>query len=193
MVKIIIYLVALLCTSNLYSQSLESKYEPNIDHPYGLPNPASPMQLLDYKDLIGVCDCVSVRKNPDQTWGDSVAMRWEWRYVLNGTAVQDITYRADNSSSSSMRQYNADSASWYVTYFNSLQNSAKPNTWSGGLDENGDMVLKVSQKAPNGLEGHSILSFKNISKEGFNWTADWEAINGNFRTTYWEINCRKRK
>ena len=85
-------------------------YEPSKKHPFGLPNPEMPKEFLDYAPMIGECDCQSLARIDQNTWTDSVAMTWRFKYIMNGMAVQDETLKADGSHSGSIRQFVADSA-----------------------------------------------------------------------------------
>ena len=92
-------------------------YEPSAENPYGLPNPDAPSAINDWDDLIGTCTCKSVARVSQTEWADTVAMTWQWKYIMNGWAVQDETLKADGGHSGSIRQYNADSSRWYVHYY----------------------------------------------------------------------------
>ena len=85
-------------------------YEPSNDNPYGLPHPDAPAEIMDYQPMIGICDCTSVARNQDGTWKDAEKMTWEFKYIMNGKAVQDQTLKADGGHSGSIRQYIADSS-----------------------------------------------------------------------------------
>lgn len=162
------------------------------EFPFGRPNSAAPNEIKDYEKLIGLCDCTTIRRNPDQSWGDTTSMVWEWKYILNGTAVQDISYKGDGSASSSIRQYNSDSTAWYVTFFSNNVVSPIQRTWKGGTEENGNIVLFLPQKAPNGMDGFSRLTFQNITDEGFEWRGEWIDSSDQFKMLFWSIDCKKR-
>jgi hypothetical protein len=110
---------------------------------------------------------------------------------MNGTAVQDETIKGDGSHSGSIRQFVADSSKCYVHWFsNKTPNTILP-TWEGGNQGN-DIVLNRSQKAPNGMDGVTRISIKNISKKGFNWTLEWIDEKGTIVYPSWKIKCIKR-
>lgn len=142
--------------------------------------------------MIGICDCISIRKGSDGAWGDSVNMSWEFRYILNGMAVQDLTLKSDGLHSGSIRQYNADSSSWYVHYYSSASASARLGTWEGG-NSGDDIILYKDQNAPNGAEGKYKITFSDITEDGFNWIGEWVTPDESVVFPTWKIFCEKRK
>ena len=55
-------------------------FEPSLEHPYGLPNPDAPSELMDFAPLIGECQCKSVSRKADGTWAEPVDMIWRFKY-----------------------------------------------------------------------------------------------------------------
>ena len=167
-------------------------YEASPEYPFGRPNPAAPDQITDFAPMIGVCDCKSVARNPDQTWADTVDMTWRFRYIMNGMAVQDETLKADSGHSGSIRQYNADSARWYVHYYSTGFASPTLSSWEGNRLANGKIVLYRDQKAPNGMEGWYRITFSDMSATGFNWTGEWVDKTEKIVFPTWQIYCARR-
>ena len=159
-------------------------------HPFGQLNPDAPKELADYAPLIGRCECKSIKRQADQTWTDTTTVVWEYKYILNGLAVQDISWNPDNTYFSSIRQYNSDSTKWYVTFFNSAFANPTPGTWSGGMQEK-DIVLYKDQPAPNGTDGFFKIRFKDISDKGFNWEGQWVNKTETFILPTWFLWCDK--
>ncbi len=195
MKKILLILLIVLIGANYsYSQvSPEStSFEPALQQPYGKLNPQAPPQVADFDPMVGVCDCRSLSRNPDGSWQDTTNMVWQFKYVLNGTAVQDEVWR-DGNYASSIRQYHADSAQWIVTYYSFPFVAYKPGVWYGNKQDDGSIVLKQPQVAPNGMNGVSTLTFYEISSEGFNWKGEWIKDDGTVTYPFWRIWCRKRE
>lgn len=177
----------------IFSTMLSAQNYVNVEsakHPFGGWNPNMPEQLKDYEALIGECDCQSVRRNPDGTWQDAVKMKWTFKYIMDGKAIMDETLKEDGGHSMSIRQYNQDSASWYVTYFSTSSPGPSPRTWTGGKRGN-DIVLYLSQNAPNGTEGYSRLTFFDISDQGYKWKGEWVDLNETISFPFWTIDCVK--
>ena len=171
---------------NIYS------YEPSVEHPFGLPNPDAGDQIMDWAPLIGECHCLSVSRIDQNTWADTINMHWRFKYIMNGTAVQDETLKADGSYAGSIRQYISDSSRWYVHYYNSGAPNPILPTWEGNKTENGDIVLYRDQTTPNGMEGKYKIIFSDMSPEGFNWLGEWVNTDETFIYPTWRIFCKKK-
>lgn len=167
-------------------------YEPTISNPFGMANPDAPAEIKEYQPMIGICDCKSISKNKEGNWADPVNMTWEFKYIMNGMAVQDLTLKEDGSHSGSIRQYIADSTQWYVHYYSSKSPTPTLGTWKGGQSGN-QIILYKSQKAPNGTDGSFKITFKDITENGFNWLGEWVNVNETFSFPTWKIECKKRK
>jgi ketosteroid isomerase-like protein len=167
-------------------------YDPSPEHPYGLPNPEAPQELLDFAPLIGECNCTSVSRNPDQSWGNPVEMIWRFKYIMNGLGVQDETLKADGKHSGSIRQFVKDSTRWYVHYYSSGSPSTTLPVWEGNKSENEDIVLYRKQKAPNGLDGFYKITFSEIEAGGFKWLGEWVNADESISYPTWKIDCTKK-
>lgn len=184
-------LIVLILTSSLSIAQI-STYESSSLHPFGLLNPEAPKEVAEYAPMIGTCDCISTSRNPDGSWADPQKMTWTFRYILNGTAVQDETIKEDGSHSGSIRQFIADSSKWYVHWYSNKTPTTTLPAWEG--TKRGDsIVLYKDQKAPNGVDGLFRLTFKNISEAGYNWIGEW--VNKEETIVYptWTIDCKKRQ
>lgn len=171
----------------------QNDYSVSDTNPHGLPNPKAPKQIKDYEGLIGKCNCKSISRKQDQTWADSVDMTWEWKYVMNGMAVQDETIKADGKHSGSIRQFIADSSKWYVHYYSTSSPSTSLPTWEGGKTENGNIVLYRDSTAPNGTKGWYRLTFYDINDLGYKWVGEWTDKTETTTFTTWKIDCKKEK
>ena len=185
------YLFLLLVPLAIYSLEAQEQYKVSAEHPFGKLNPEAPQEIGDYAPLIGICDCISTKRNQDQSWAESQKMTWTFKYIMNGTAVQDETIKEDGSHSGSIRQFIADSSKWYVHWYSNKTPSSTLPTWSGGLEGN-NMVVYRPQKAPNGMDGQTRLSFSNITKKGFHWVLEWIDKSGKIVYPTWTITCEKR-
>lgn len=156
----------------------------------GKPHPDAPAQIRDFREMIGTCDCKSLRRNPDGSWADTLDMVWTFRYIMNGQAIQDETWR-DGLYATSIRQFDPEKKQWYVSYYSSNSISSSVPVWTGGR-QNDKIVLSMPQKAPNGMEGFSRLTFRDLSYEGFNWRGEWVDENETVVYPFWLIWCEKR-
>ncbi len=172
-------------------QAQNYAYLPNSKNPFGSLNPAAPVQLSDYKELIGSCDCKSVSRIDQNTWADTVEMTWIFKYIMNGTAVQDETFKADGLHSGSIRQYSIDSAQWNVHYYSTV---AVPSlrTWYG--NRKGDKIILYSdQPSPQGMPGFFKISFSDITYNSYNWIGEWVNEDESIHYATWKIFCKKKK
>ena len=189
MKKVLLLLLFGIASFNGYTQY---EYTASQGNPYGLVNPKAPKALKDYQPIIGICDCTSRTRNQDRSWAAPVQMRWEFKYIMNGMAVQDQTLKADGKHSGSIRQYDSKAEKWYVHYYSSQSASPKLKVWEGGMKV-GEMVLYSEQKAPNGMEGFYKITFSNMSEKGFDWLGEWVNTDESIKYPTWKINCKKRE
>ncbi len=183
-----VFTILILSTSYSFAQY---EYEPDPKNPFGQVNPAAPPQTADFAPLIGESECKSQNRAQDGTWNEEVDMIWRWKYIMNGMGVQDETLKSDGAHSGSIRQFNADSAKWYVHYYSSSGAASRLPAWEGSKTEDGSIVLYREQAAPNGTEGFYRLTFYNISDESFDWVGEWVNTTETFSFPTWKISCSK--
>nr|WP_299338850.1 DUF4440 domain-containing protein [Allomuricauda sp.] len=169
------------------------EFEPSAEHPFGLPNPEAPKELMDFAPMIGECDCTSQMRKPDQTWAEPEPMVWRFKYIMNGMAVQDETLRKSGTYAGSIRQFIADSTRWYVHYYSHPLASPSLPTWEGNKTEEGNIILHREQKAPNGMDGFYRLTFYEIEDSGFKWVGEWVDKAESIVFPTWKIDCSKGK
>jgi hypothetical protein len=179
----------------LFSISLiaQFNYDVSEENPFGKYNPKAPKEIEDYKDLIGECNCTSESRNPDGSWTKPIKMIWRWKYIMNGTAIQDETLKEDGGHSGSIRQYNKDSLNWYVHYYSSKVATPKLRSWAGNKNQKGKIILYMGQKAPNGTDGSSRLTFYDINDKGYKWIGEWVDKTEKIVFPFWKITCVKRE
>lgn len=174
-----------LCISMCFGQY---DYNASKAHPFGQPNPEAPNQIKDFESMIGLCKCTSTTRKQDGTWNPSEDITWEWKYIMNGTAVQDETLKPDGSHSGSIRQFNIDSSKWYVHWFSAKTPSTTFPVWEGNKKDD-KIVLYREQKAPNGTVGYYRLTFYDMSSSGYKWIGEWVNTTETIVYPTWEIKC----
>lgn len=191
--KSLFFLVVLpLTLHSVWAQQSYNRYEPTQQNPFGQLNPEAPQTVADFAPLIGTCECLSETRKQDQTWAAPQRMTWTFKYIMNGTAVQDETLKEDGNHSGSIRQFIADSSKWYVHYYSSASPTVTLPVWEG--TKRGDsIVLYREQQAPNGTNGYYRLTFSDISSEGFEWEGAWTDPTESFVFPTWRIHCTKKK
>lgn len=189
----LLILTFLICfSSTLLAQEVDTSFEPSKKNPYGQPNPEAPSQIKDFTPMIGKCECTSTVRNAGQEWSEPQKMIWTFKYIMNGMAVQDETWKADGVHSGSIRQYNADSAKWYVHYYSTSGAVPVLPAWEGEYErEEGRIRLYRDQPAPNGMEGFYRLTFYDFTNSGYKWIGEWVDKDEKIAYPTWKIECRK--
>ncbi|MDT0608513.1 hypothetical protein [Croceitalea rosinachiae] len=179
-------------SAGLTGQTTAYSYEVSKENLFGLPNPDAPEQLKDFALLIGECDCESVSRKANQTWADPVEMIWKFKYIMNGTAIQDETLKADGSHTGSIRQFNIETKKWQVHFYATNNPSSPLMTWEGKRNEKGDIILYRNNPSPQGTPGFYKISFYNIKETGFDWLGEWVNPEETIQYPLWKIFCKKR-
>ena len=188
-----LFFFVLFCISIHTTSSQDSyfKYSVSNENPFGKINPKSPKEIQDYKGLIGKCNCISVRRNKNGSWSKPQKMTWNWKYIMNGTAVQDETLKEDGSHSGSIRQYDTKKQQWNVHYYSSAFVSSKLSVWTGNKTKEGKIVLFKNHKSPKGVAGFYRLTFYDISKDGYSWVGEWTDLDEKNVYPTWKISCKR--
>jgi hypothetical protein len=186
--KIVLTFLFCLLPSFLLAQY---NFEPSQENPFGKLNPNAPHQVGDFAPLIGSSNCESMSRKADGSWNDAVSMIWNWKYIMNGYAVQDETLKEDGIHSGSIRQFNADSSKWYVHYYTNSSAVQTLPSWEGSKRENDTISLYREQQAPNGMDGFYRLTFYDISAETFEWIGEWVSPDESITYPTWKISCTK--
>ena len=181
-------------SSHLMAQdNTQFLFEPSSDHPFGLPNPAAPKNILDYAPLIGESTCTSISRSSGQEWADPVQMKWRFKYIMNGYAIQDETLKSDGTYAGSIRQYIPDSSRWYVHYYSHPGTSTTLPAWEGNKTREDQMILYRPQQAPNGMDGYYKITFDQMTADSFTWLGEWVNVGETFSFPTWKIECQKRR
>ncbi|MEO9511763.1 MAG: hypothetical protein ABJN84_08385 [Flavobacteriaceae bacterium] len=190
----LIFFVFALFNLVLHSQITDSyAYRSSIENPYGLPHPNAPKQIRDFDLLIGACDCMSIIRKADQTWAEPIPMKWRFKYIMNGNAVQDETLKTDGTHSGSIRQFNTETGKWQVHYYTTARADNPLMTWEGSKNKEGDLTFYRDSPSPQGSPGFYKISFYNIKKTGFDWLGEWVNPNETIHYPLWKISCKKNQ
>lgn len=171
------------------SQENTISYRISKENPYGKYNPKAATEIQDYKDLIGLCKCTLETRNPDGSWQKSLKLSWKWKYVLNGTALQDETLKEDGKISGNIRQYDTIVKQWNVNYYSSEKIPPQLAVWKSNKSTEGRIILYTNQNAPNGAEGFSKVTFFEISDKGYKSIGEWTDLSEKTLYTTWKITC----
>lgn len=190
---IVVFAILTSCAKkeNAYHEKLTNN-EPNKDYPFGKANENAPKEIKTFDQLIGLCNCKSVQYDRSGNPGDTVALKWRWKYILNGNGVQDDGWYGNDtiqSAFTSIRILNPQTKKWQVPFF--TPNMARPaSIWHGGKEGN-NIVLKRPYQVQDSIQVVSTLTFSNISSEGFNWEGKSFFPATNNANVFWKIWCKK--
>tara|TARA_R110002073_G_scaffold89852_6_gene212518 strand:- start:36200 stop:36802 length:603 start_codon:yes stop_codon:yes gene_type:complete len=177
--------------NNHFSKKLDNN-ESNKDYPFGKANEKAPKEIKDFDLLIGDCTCKSLQYNAKGLPGDTIPLKWKWRYILNGNGVQDDGWYGNDtiqSAFTSIRILNPQTKKWQVPFFTPNMTS-NPSIWNGGK-EDGEIILRRPYKVQDSIEVVSTLTFSSISNQGFNWVGESFFPATNSSNVFWKIWCKK--
>ena len=186
--------ICILSCADKSSSRSERKTDQEFDqsHYFGKANPLAPPEVKDFDQLIGNCDCKSLQYVNGEP-GDTLTLKWKWKYILNGYGVQDEGWYGNDSIQNyftSIRILNSETKQWHVPFFTPNM-TTNPQIWIGGKQEE-NIVLRRTQTTQNG-EFESILTFSNISEKGFNWEGKIFLPDTNTTNIFWRIWCLKEQ
>jgi len=135
---------------------------------------------------IGRNDCSEEkRNNATSEWNPAENRIWDASWYMNGLAIRDWG-TTGGGYTGNIRVFDTASGQWHVTYFSMPRYGS--GVWSGGV-EGANMVLTAPQKAPNGMDGVSRLTFHDITPGGFKWKGEWVSADGTVVYPFWRIEC----
>lgn len=176
---------------NQFSKKLNNN-EPTKSHPFGKANENAPKEMKDFDLLIGDCTCKSVQYSAKGIPGDTIPLKWRWKYILNGNGVQDDGWYGNDtiqSAFTSIRILNPQTKKWQVPFFTPNM-TRNPSIWNGGK-EGDKIILRRPYKVQDSIEVVSTLTFSNISDQGFNWEGKSYFPAKKSSTVFWRIWCKK--
>lgn len=176
-------------TIKVSSQENTISYRISKENPYGKYNPKAPIEIQDFKDLIGLCKCTSETRNVDGSWQKPIKLTWKWKYVKNGTALQDETLKENGKISGNIREYDTIAKQWNVNYYTSEKIPPQLTVWNSKKTVEGKIILYTKQNSSNGIEGFSKVIFYDISDKGYKSIAEWTDLTEKTVFTTWKITC----
>jgi hypothetical protein len=171
-----------------------TNYESSEKYPYGKANENAHEDIKTFDQLIGLCNCKSLQYDRNGNPGDTTALKWRWKYILNGNGVQDDGWYGNDtlqSAFTSIRIFNPQTKKWQVPFFTPNMTRA-PNIWIGGREGN-NIILRRPYQIQDSIQVVSTLTFSNISSNGFNWEGKSFFPTRNTSNVFWKIWCIKEK
>lgn len=143
----------------------------SISSEYGIINPNTPKETLQFGQLVGIWQCTSWDMLKDSTWHESKA-EWRFKYALDGYAIEDIWIEKKEDKTNNtialgsdfhgknIRIYNPKLNKWQCVWINNRNNSISP-IWQAEYKD-GQITMRNSSET-------SRIVFYDISDNSFQW------------------------
>lgn len=137
------------------------------------PNPEAPEEVKQFGRLVGSWRCTGENLQQDGTWKKTPGVStWDWYYVLDGYAVQDV-WRPDTEANpqavqgTNLRTFDPESGTWEVVW--TTQNVPKIDFYRAGYRDD-EMHIYAERAATQAFPGHLMhITFHNVSEDHFDW------------------------
>lgn len=161
---------------------------------YGKLNPNAPKETLQFGQLVGKWNVVSMDSIPNKGWHQSKAT-WTFKYSLEGYAVEDIWYEKIRDSTNNtinigrdyigknIRIFDPTAQTWSIAWIENGQNTMNA-VYTAKAKSNGDIVMITPNRTAE-------ITFSNITPTSFNWT--YEIVTDNKRILYSKMSAKKIK
>lgn len=145
----------------------------------------APQGVKDMQVLIGDWECTPSNRQEDGTWKESSRRHtWKWYFALNGMAVQDFWFPAEESPGApgtNVRIYDAESDSWFIAWATTRMKRFEriSATYDGT-----EMILTGNVPPGGPMNEHDRrITFYNLSGDHFDWKyeANSENTEGEWR------------
>ncbi len=137
------------------------------------PNPAAPVEVQQFGQLVGSWQCRGENLQPDGTWQESPGVStWNWYYILDGYAVQDLwipdTEASPNASQgTNLRTFDPETGIWDVVW--TTQNVPAIEKYRAAY-RNDEIHIYAERPATKVFPSHLMhITFHNISEDHFDW------------------------
>ena len=137
------------------------------------PNAAAPEEVQQFGQLVGSWQCTGENLQQDGTWQESPGVStWEWYYVLDGYAVQDVwlpdTEANPNASQgTNLRTFDPETGIWDVVW--TTQNVPTIEKYRAAY-RNDEAHIHAERPATKVFPSHLMhITFHNISDGHFDW------------------------
>jgi hypothetical protein len=148
-------------------------------------HPDAPPETAQYGRLIGVWAVDNFIIQSDGTWPvEPVKARWEFRYILDGFAIQDdwVEPWPDEPAEgetrhygTNIRIYNPAKAQWEMAWISSKEQQLSTFT---AKEIDGNLVMRGRHATGNDAR----ITFSNIADDAFDWTLDFAQPGGSWLT-----------
>lgn len=137
------------------------------------PNPEAPEEIRQFGQLVGSWHCTGENLQQDGIWKETPGVStWDWYYVLDGYAVQDVWRPGPEAGpqaaqGTNLRTFDPDAGTWEVVW--TTQKVPKIDFFRAGFRD-GEMHMYAERAASELFPSHLMhITFHNISEEHFDW------------------------
>lgn len=142
------------------------------------PNPDAPAAVNQFGQLVGQWSCAGENRNQDGSWTPNPApARWDWYWVLDGYAVQDVWQPGTSAPNAplrvgtNVRLYDAKQQQWNIIWGTAAQ-SFWENITAKWQDDR--MVMSMQRAKGPVFAAHAVrITFFNITDDKFDWTYEF--------------------
>ncbi len=173
-------------TQSMSDSSLYNGNDVGIAGPHGRLHPQSPSEADQFDFLIGEFSCNDRSRRADGAWRESKAT-WKAHYILNGHGIQD-DYRNSAMAGTGIRVWDSQEENWRVSFYG-MPGNAFGLEWKG-RKEGDNMVMRRSTNNAAGTAVESVLTFSEITANGFEWESLKIPAEGDPFAT-WKISCTR--
>ena len=135
-------------------------------------------RMEPFAPLIGDWDCKTFSPQQDGTVQEGTAT-WSFWWILDGKGIMD-EWRSPGSSGGefvgvNIRHWNAKTEAYEARWLeaNTLAWNSYDCRW-----EDGNFVMEGAMTSPTGAEGHTRITFMNLTDRRFDWRMDWSTDEG---------------
>ncbi len=152
-------------------------------------HPDAPAEVDQFGRLVGSWDCKGANRQQDGSWKESPGIeRWDWFYILDGYAIQDV-WRPDieanpnASQGTNLRSFNSETGFWEVIW--TTQKRAHIEHYRAAASGDDINIYAERPASPNFPRHLMRITFHNISDDHFDWRyessgltdgQDWTAV-----------------
>lgn len=174
----------------------------NSEYPFGRLHPDAPPETEQFGQLVGVWECMNVA-NVNGQWIAGWPATWVWKYILDGFAVQDLWFQAEENlpppsanlghdlAGTNVRIYLPARQKWEIAWFvNSKNANGQSNSTLYIEAEYKDGQIIMHPKNQSGDRIRRIV-FHNITQDSFDWKSEISEDGGETWQAQFKIEAKR--
>lgn len=160
------------------------------------PNPEAPEEIRQFGQLVGSWHCKGSERQQDGSWKETPGVAiWDWYYVLDGYAVQDV-WRPDTEANpdatqgTNLRTFDPETGMWDIVW--TKQDVPQIERFRAGFRD-GEIHMFAERPAGPSYPRHLLhVTFHNIGDDRFDWRYETSGLTDgqNWRAVA-RLSCRR--